>query len=136
MNKYTIVILPLDDEDGGGFLGFAPDLPGCMSDGENQPEALKNTQDAIAEWVELQKQRNVELPEPGSASEAAIQREEQLLDAIRSLAEYREQIEEENIGLKRKLAELIAVLKDNSSKNFPKIDLGKTISKLKPSRRH
>ncbi|MCZ7674866.1 MAG: type II toxin-antitoxin system HicB family antitoxin [Roseovarius sp.] len=144
MTKYAIVIVPLDDEDGGGYLGFAPDLPGCMSDGETQSEALQNTQDAIGEWLDLQRSRNVEIPDPGSASALAQQREEQLLDAIRSLADYRkqvdadyrEQVDEENKRLKRKLAELIAVLKDTPPRRLPNIDVEKSMSNLKPTRPH
>jgi len=136
MTEYAIVIIPLEDEDGGGYLGFAPDLPGCMSDGETQSEALQNTQDAVGEWLNLQRSRNVEIPNPGSASALAQQREEQLLDAIRSLADYREHVEEENKGLKRKLAELIAILKDSPPRRLPNIDVGKSLSKLKPTRTH
>lgn len=136
MTEYAIVIIPLEDEDGGGYLGFAPDLPGCMSDGETQSEALQNTQDAVGEWLNLQRSRNVEIPNPGSASALAQQREEQLLDAIRSLADYREHVEEENKGLKRKLAELIAILKDSPPRRLPNIDVRKSLSKLKPTRTH
>lgn len=136
MTDYAIVILPLDDEDGGGFLGFAPDLPGCMSDGETPTETLRNTQAAIEEWLDLQRRRDAEIPVPGSASAQAQQREQQLLDAIRSLADYRAHMEEENKGLKRKLAELIAVLKDTPTKQLPRIDFGRSMVKLKPTQTH
>lgn len=32
--KYPIVIEPLSQEDGGGYVATVPDLPGCMSGGE------------------------------------------------------------------------------------------------------
>jgi hypothetical protein len=32
---YTIVIGRLSVEDGGGYLAYVPDLPGCMSDGRD-----------------------------------------------------------------------------------------------------
>lgn len=31
---YRIVVQPLPAEDGGGYLAYVPDLPGCMADGE------------------------------------------------------------------------------------------------------
>lgn len=136
MDDYAIVIIPLDADDGGGFLGLVPDLPGCMSDGETQAEALENTRDAIEEWLELQASRGIDIPAPGTASEQAAQREERLLDVIRSLAEYREQVDEENKDLKRKLAELIAVLKDNRSTSLPRIDVSRALSRSKPPRTH
>ena len=30
---YQIIIEALDDEEGGGFVGRVPDLPGCVGDG-------------------------------------------------------------------------------------------------------
>jgi hypothetical protein len=46
-----VVIEPLSDEDGGGFLATVPELPGCVSDGEARAEALANVEDAIATWI-------------------------------------------------------------------------------------
>ena len=49
---YPVVIEPLPDEDGGGFVASVPDLPGCMSDGETPEAALANVSDAITAWIE------------------------------------------------------------------------------------
>ena len=49
---YAVVIEPLPEEDGGGFLATVPDLPGCMSDGETRAEAAANAEDAIVAWLE------------------------------------------------------------------------------------
>jgi antitoxin HicB len=46
--EYLVVIEPLAQADGGGFLATVPDLPGCMSDGETPEEALANVRDAVA----------------------------------------------------------------------------------------
>ncbi len=51
-SDYAVVIQPLPSEDGGGFVAFVPDLPGCMSDGKSRDEAARNATDAIAAWVE------------------------------------------------------------------------------------
>src|SRR5687767_3518606 len=50
--KYPVIVQPLPLEEGGGFVATAPDLPGCMSDGETPEEALANVPDAIAVWLE------------------------------------------------------------------------------------
>jgi antitoxin HicB len=47
--RYPVIVSPLSDEDGGGFLATVPDLPGCMSDGETPAEAIENVRDAIEE---------------------------------------------------------------------------------------
>jgi antitoxin HicB len=49
---------------GGGFLAIAPDLPGCMSDGWTQREALANLHDAIAEWIADAREMGRSVPEP------------------------------------------------------------------------
>jgi predicted RNase H-like HicB family nuclease len=51
--KYTIQIEPLSDNDGGGYMGTVPELPGCMSDGATPREALINTLDAIKVWLKV-----------------------------------------------------------------------------------
>jgi antitoxin HicB len=50
--RYRVIIEPLANEDGGGFVATVPDLPGCMSDGGTPEEALAQVQDAIASWIE------------------------------------------------------------------------------------
>ncbi len=49
---YGVLIEPLGQEDGGGFVAAVPDLPGCMSDGDTPEDALAHVQDAIAAWIE------------------------------------------------------------------------------------
>jgi antitoxin HicB len=48
---YAHIIEPLSLDDGGGFLITFPDLPGCMSDGSTEAEAIENGHDAFLSWV-------------------------------------------------------------------------------------
>ena len=48
---YAHLISPLPQEDGGGFLITFPDLPGCMSDGGTEAEAIENGRDAFSCWI-------------------------------------------------------------------------------------
>ena len=61
---YAVVIEPLPEEDGGGFLATVPDLPGCMSDGDTREEAARYVEDAIASWLDEAKALGREVPEP------------------------------------------------------------------------
>ena len=65
--EYAVVIEPLSEEDGGGFLATVPDLPGCTSDGDTRVEAARNVEDAIACWIEEAKALGRAVPEPRSA---------------------------------------------------------------------
>ena len=67
---YTIVIGRLSAEDGGGYLAYVPDLPGCMSDGATRDEATRNAQDAIACWIEAARELGRDVPEPTPATPA------------------------------------------------------------------
>jgi predicted RNase H-like HicB family nuclease len=61
---YSIVVRPLSDEEGGGFLATVPDLPGCKSDGETIEEARANVADAIVAWIWAAQQMGREIPAP------------------------------------------------------------------------
>lgn len=63
-SQYPIMIRPLDSDDGGGFIAFALDLPGCTSDGATPQEALANVQDAITCWIEAAIDMNRPIPKP------------------------------------------------------------------------
>ena len=62
--EYPIIVEPLPEAEGGGFAAFAPDLPGCMSDGESPEEALANLRDAIETWIEAAREIGRPVPKP------------------------------------------------------------------------
>lgn len=64
LTDYAVTVRPLSLSDGGGFIAFVPDLPGCISDGETPQEALANAQDAIACWIEAAHELGRPIPEP------------------------------------------------------------------------
>jgi predicted RNase H-like HicB family nuclease len=67
----AVVIEPLADEEGGGFLATVPDLPGCMSDGESREEAARNVEGAIASRLEETRPVGRVVPEPKAALRTA-----------------------------------------------------------------
>lgn len=64
---YKIVIEPLSEEDGGGYLATVPELPGRTSDGGTRAEALVNVEDAIATWLHCAHKQGWAIPEPKRA---------------------------------------------------------------------
>ena len=69
--EYAVVVEPLSEENGGGFLATVPDLPGCMSDGDTREEAARNVEDAIASWLEEARSVGRPIPEPRVALRTA-----------------------------------------------------------------
>ncbi|QND51698.1 type II toxin-antitoxin system HicB family antitoxin [Phyllobacterium sp. 628] len=61
---YAVVVSPLSQDDGGGFVAYVPDLPGCMSDGKTPEEAVHNAHDAISAWLEAAADQGREIPTP------------------------------------------------------------------------
>jgi len=50
MKRFTVI---LDPEDDGGYSVHCPALPGCVSQGEDRADALKNIQEAILLVLEV-----------------------------------------------------------------------------------
>jgi predicted RNase H-like HicB family nuclease len=69
--EYPIIIEPLPEADGGGFVALVPDLPGCMSDGETPEEALASVKDAVAAWIEEAGRLGRNIPAPSRHLQAA-----------------------------------------------------------------
>lgn len=42
----------LEKSDDGGYTVYVPSLPGCISEGDNESEALKNIKEAIELYLE------------------------------------------------------------------------------------
>lgn len=47
--KFKVVLERSED---GGFTVYAPSLPGCVSEGETEEEALRNIREAIELYLE------------------------------------------------------------------------------------
>jgi len=47
--KLGVVLEPSDE---GGYTVYVPSLPGCISEGDTEQEALHNIQEAIALYLE------------------------------------------------------------------------------------
>lgn len=47
--RYTVI---LEQEPDGGYVASAPALPGCVGQGDNRAEALRNIREAVELYVE------------------------------------------------------------------------------------
>ena len=61
---YRVFVEPLAPRLGGGFVAYAPELLGCVSDGATPDEALRNIYDAIACWVDTARASGEPIPQP------------------------------------------------------------------------
>lgn len=62
MYKYERIIYWSKDDE--AFIVEVPELSGCMADGVTAREALENAEIVIKEWIEVAKERGMEVPEP------------------------------------------------------------------------
>ncbi len=115
MADYAIVIMPLSVEDGGGFAGYVPDLPGCTSDGETYEEALANTQDAMAAWIDMNTEMGRSAPLPGTAAERMRARDEALFSALRAVLNYADAADGKISDLELKVETLLRLMQDEAA---------------------
>jgi predicted RNase H-like HicB family nuclease len=57
--KYRVLI---EQDEDGVFIAEVPSLPGCISQGNTRPEALRNVQEAITAYLESLKAHNEPIP--------------------------------------------------------------------------
>jgi predicted RNase H-like HicB family nuclease len=61
-SKYEIIIYWSNDD--GCFVAEVPELPGCMADGKDYDEVIKNVLVVIDEWINTARLTGREVPEP------------------------------------------------------------------------
>lgn len=59
--EYTIRLKKNSD---GSYFGEIEELPGCMTEADNEEEVLKLLKDAKAAWLEVAMDRKIAIPEP------------------------------------------------------------------------
>ncbi len=68
MEKRTYCMFVHDGGDGeGGLWCEFPDLPGCMTDGDNLEDLMKSAADALESWMEATLDHKEPLPETSDA---------------------------------------------------------------------
>lgn len=67
--SYPMLVRPLREDEGGGWLAEVPDLPGCASDGETPEEAVRNVLKAQEAWLAVSRKLGRDVPEPAPLSE-------------------------------------------------------------------
>lgn len=61
---YDVIVRRLSEDEGGGYLAFFPDIPGCQADGKTPEEALLHAEDALKSWIETANEFGDKIPEP------------------------------------------------------------------------
>jgi antitoxin HicB len=104
--NYHIVIVRLSPEDGDEYMGYAPDLKGCMSDGSTPEEALLNTQQAVQEWIAEQVRLGRPVPAPGSAHQQSLEKTANLRKAASVLLKHYEEMDTRVSKLAKEIADI------------------------------
>ncbi len=62
----------LEDDEDGWIVAECPSLPGCVSQGKTQQEALENIKEAITAWLWAEDQKAMALMPTPRVSEAIL----------------------------------------------------------------
>jgi antitoxin HicB len=100
---YPIIVVELPEDDGGGYLGYLPDLPGCMSDGPTPEEAFANARQAEKEWIEDAREQGRDVPKPGSCAATAQQTRERFVKTIQEQRATIEEMDKDLAGMREAL---------------------------------
>ena len=100
--EYAVVVEPLSNEDGAGWLASVPALPGCFGDGETRAEALEDALNAIEEWKDAARALGRDVPGPAALGQWRQRVPRSLHDKLRRLAES------EGVSLNQLVTSLLA----------------------------
>ena len=67
---YQIRLQQRDDGDGLYWFATVEELPGCMSDGDSEAEALASVRDAMHGWISAALEAGRPIPEPRNDEQA------------------------------------------------------------------
>jgi antitoxin HicB len=102
-STYPILLLKLPDNEGGGYVAYAPDLEGCKSNGESPDAAVASLLAAIRALRAHMTEEGKPAPEPFSSSDKAQRMREEMLSIIR---EQEKMLKEEVVNLRKELSEV------------------------------
>ena len=54
-------IITIDRDEDGMFIAECPSIPGCVSQGKNEKEAIENVKEAIKQCLEVRAERGLPL---------------------------------------------------------------------------
>ncbi|MBQ0059924.1 MAG: type II toxin-antitoxin system HicB family antitoxin [Lachnospiraceae bacterium] len=57
----------VEDTEEGGYVISYPELPGCITSGDDIASAVKNAEEARREWLAAAMESGQSIPEPGSS---------------------------------------------------------------------
>ncbi len=61
---YSIRLIQLSEEDGGGWLAHVPELKGCLADGDTPDEAYAELKEVLDFWLEVAKAEGKSIAKP------------------------------------------------------------------------
>lgn len=61
-DRYGLVLYWSEQD--GAFIAEVPELPGCMADGADRAEAVRNAESVIAQWLDTARELGREIPVP------------------------------------------------------------------------
>ncbi|OHD55831.1 MAG: antitoxin HicB [Spirochaetes bacterium GWF1_51_8] len=65
MTDYTYKAV-IEPQEAGGYTGYIPSLPGCITEGETYEETVANLREALELYIETAQEKKIEIREDTS----------------------------------------------------------------------
>ena len=85
--RFTVI---LDPEEDGGYSAYCPAFPGCVSQGEDRQDALKNIEEAVLLMLEvLEAEQSAAVPVSGNRGWPPKETPDVVAEEIREVLKFR-----------------------------------------------
>jgi predicted RNase H-like HicB family nuclease len=85
---YPAIFTPLTNNPNGYCVVF-PDLPGCVTQGDNMEHSIEMAQDAASGWILIDLEEGVGLPKPSARADIKLQLKDEFVNYIQlNMDEY------------------------------------------------
>lgn len=117
---YPAIFKPFSD-DTGGFVVEFPDLPGCVTEGENLQDAIEMGVDAASGWILDELENGNQIPEPSQYKDIKCTNDEMINFLILDMDAYEEKYGDKAVRKNLTIPAWLNTYAERNNVNFSKV---------------